>query len=93
MRSFRIVMAFLVLVAGAPLLARIGAGTIAHVYGCALELAAAKPCVVGGLDLSDFLAALSTVSGFLFATLPLLMALVLAWVLTELGSRYVNGRV
>jgi hypothetical protein len=93
MLSFRILMTVLVLATASPLLARYAAATIAHVYGCTPGMAATKPCVVGGVDLSDFLEALDKVSAFLFATLPLLMALVLAWVLTELGSRYVNGRM
>jgi hypothetical protein len=93
MRQFRILMTVLVLAAAAPLIARIAAGTITLVYGCTPGMAAAKPCVAGGVDLSGVLSALETASGFLFATLPFLVALVLAWVLTELGSRYVNGRV
>jgi hypothetical protein len=93
MRPFRILMTVLVLAAAAPLIARIAAGTIAHVYGCTSGMAAAKPCVGSGVDLSGALSALETASGFLFATLPLLIALVLAWVLTELGHRYVTHRI
>jgi hypothetical protein len=52
-----------------------------------------EACVVGGTELSGVLLALGTVSGFLFATLPFLVALLLAWVLTELAHRYVTRRL
>jgi hypothetical protein len=48
---------------------------------------------MAGIDVSGVLVALDTVSSVLFATLPFLMALVLAWVLTELGYRYVTRRM
>ncbi len=74
MRVFRIVMALLVLATGAPLIARLGAGLIARSTGCTLDMAAAKPCIVGGVDVSSALGVHVSVSGFLFATLPLLLA-------------------
>jgi len=93
MGLFRLVMAVLVLGTGAPLLARLCAGAISRVSGCTLDMTSVEGCVVGGTELSGVLLALGTVSGLLFATLPFLVALLLAWVLTEFAHRYVTRRL
>ena len=82
MRVFRAVMAVL-LVCLAPLLSMAAAEFIAQVNGCKLDLASVHPCVVGGRDIGHALLTLSMTGYFLFATMPAVFFIVIAWVLIE----------
>jgi hypothetical protein len=93
MRLFRILMGVLILLAALPLLSMVAADTIARFYGCVLDLAAPRPCMAGGADIGHGLFTLGMMGWFLFATMPVLLALVLAWILTELAYRYVTRRL
>jgi hypothetical protein len=93
MRLFRILMGVLILLAALPALSMVAAETIARIYGCALDLAAPKPCMVGGEDIGQGLFTLGMMGWFLFATMPVLVTLVLAWILTELVYRHVHRRL
>lgn len=93
MRLFRSLMVITILLAALPLLSMVAAETIARLYGCTLDLAAPKPCMAGGEDIGQGLFTLGMMGWFLFATLPVLLALVLAWILTELVYRYVYRRM
>jgi hypothetical protein len=84
MRAFRAVMAVLLLVCLAPLMSMAVAEFIAQVNGCKLDLAAVHPCVVGGRDIGHALLTLGMMGYFLFATMPAVFAIVIAWVLIEL---------
>lgn len=84
MRVFRAVMAVLLLVCLAPLLSMATAEFIAQVNGCKLDLASVHPCVVGGRDIGHALLTLGMMGYFLFATMPAVFAIVIAWVLIEL---------
>ena len=57
---------------------------IAQVNGCKLDLASVHPCVVGGRDIGHALLTLGMMGYFLFATMPAVFAIVIAWVLVEL---------
>ena len=77
-------MAVLLLVCLAPLLSMAVAEFIAQVNGCKLDLASVHPCVVGGRDISHALLTLGMMGYFLFATMPAVFTIVVAWVLVEL---------
>jgi hypothetical protein len=84
MRFFRFAMVILVLVALSPLFSMIAAGLVASIYGCPLDLASVKPCVVGGQDIGHGLFTLGMMGWFLFATLPAFLALSALWIVVEL---------
>jgi hypothetical protein len=84
MRLFRFAMVILVLVALSPLFSMIAAGLVASIYGCPLDLAASKPCVVGGEDIGHGLFTLGMMGWFLFATLPAFLTLSALWIVVEL---------
>lgn len=92
MRTFRIVMAIIILVALLPLLSMIAAEGVARLYGCTLDLAAPQPCMIGGEDMGHGLFVLGMMGWFLFATMPVLLMLTLAWILTELVYRHIGRR-
>jgi hypothetical protein len=93
MRLFRILMAVMVLACALPLLSRIAAGTVARLYGCTLDPESPRPCLAAGEDIGQSLFALGKLGSLLFATLPVLLSLVLAWILTELAYRHVTRRL
>lgn len=84
MRAFRAIMAVLLLVCLAPLLSMAVAEFIAQVNGCKLDLASVHPCIIGGRDIGHTLLALGMMGYFLFATMPTVLAIVIAWALVEL---------
>jgi hypothetical protein len=49
--------------------------------------------MVGGEDIGQGLFTLGMMGWFLFATMPVLVTLVLAWILTELVYRHVHRRL
>jgi hypothetical protein len=79
-------MVILILIALLPLISMVGADMIARIYGCTLDLASVKPCVVGGQDIGQGLFTLGMMGWFLFATLPVIFSLVLFWIIIEVAS-------
>jgi len=83
MRVFRALMAVALLVCLAPLLSMAAAEFIAQIYGCKVDLTAAHPCMVNGRDIGHTLLTLGMMGYFLFATMPAVVGIVVAWVLVE----------
>jgi hypothetical protein len=84
MRVFRILMVILVLATLMPFLSMLAADAIARFYGCELDLASVKPCLVGGRDIGEGLFTLGMMGWFLFATMPAFLGLAALWALVEL---------
>jgi hypothetical protein len=76
-------MVILILIALLPLISMVGADMIARIYGCTLDLASVKPCVVGGQDIGQGLFTLGMMGWFLFATLPAAAAIAAIWAAAE----------
>jgi hypothetical protein len=75
----------------APALAMGVAQAIASFNGCELDLASAKPCIVGGTDIGETLLTLGMLGYFLFATMPVLVGAVGLWVVVEI-VRWIASR-
>ena len=84
MRTFRAVMAILLLLGLAPLMSMAAAEFIAQVNGCKLDLTGAHPCIVAGQDIGHTLLTLGMMGYFLFVTLPAVTAVVGLWIVVEL---------
>ena len=91
MRIFRLVMLSLLLLTLIPLISIGAAEVMAHVYSCNLDLASAHPCMVGGEDIGEDLFTLGMMGWFLFATLPITLALAAFWIVVEI-VRWVKVR-
>lgn len=85
MRLFRCVMLVLVLMAAVPLVGWIASAVAESLLDCTAEGAS---CSAGGAVL-----ALAGASRFLFAALPILLALLIHWTLVELIYRRAFRRV
>jgi hypothetical protein len=74
----------IVLVAAAPLLIALGAGTYAASHGCVLHEGFVNPCIVGGRDVGKALYTLGVLGWFGIATIPLgviaLLTLIVVWI-------------
>ena len=72
------------LVAGAPMISVIIAGSIASWHGCTLHEGFVNPCVVNGRDIGETLYAMGVMGWFMLVTIPLgalgFIVWTLAWV-------------
>jgi hypothetical protein len=88
---FLLGLVLIVLVAAAPLLVTMGAGTYAASHGCTLHEGFVNPCIVDGRDVGQTLYKLGMVGWFSIATLPLgalaALVLIVAWIVTAVVSR------
>jgi len=69
------------LVAGAPMISVIIAGTIASWNGCTLHEGFVNPCVINGRDIGETLYAMGVMGWFMLVTIPLGALAFVAWTL------------
>jgi len=65
------VMLAIVLVAGAPVISVMIAGTVANAHGCDLDEGSIHPCVIGGTDYGSTLYTMAVAAWFGIVTLPI----------------------
>ena len=70
------------LVAGAPLISVMIAGSIASWNGCTLHEGFVNPCVINGRDIGETLYAMGVMGWFMLVTIPLGALAFIAWTLT-----------
>ena len=87
-----IVLAVILVVALAPLISVIIAGSIAEANGCALDEGSVHACIVGGNDMGSTLYAMGVMGWFMIATIPLGAGAVLVWVVVLIAHRLYWGR-
>lgn len=95
MRSVRALLIgyFLIaLVAGAPIISVMVAGSIASWNGCELHEGFRNPCIVNGTDIGDTLYTMGVLGWLMIATIPLGLAAVVAWTLIWYVVRRLTGR-
>lgn len=90
--AYWIVLAIILLVALAPVLSVIVAGTIADANGCALDEGSVHPCIVNGTDIGSTLYALGVMGWFMLATIPLGAGALLLWAVVLIAHRLYWGR-
>ena len=90
--AYWIVLAIILLVALAPVLSVIVAGTIADANGCALDEGSVHPCIVNGEDIGSTLYALGVMGWFMLATIPLGAGALLLWAVVLIAHRLYWGR-
>jgi hypothetical protein len=88
----------IVLLAGAPLIVAIGAGTYAEAYGCVLNEGFVNPCIVDGSDVGHTLYDLGMIGWFGSVTIPFgalaLIVLIVVWIVISAVNRpLTKGRV
>jgi hypothetical protein len=88
---FLIGLVSILLLAAAPLLVAMGAGTYADSHGCTLHEGFVNPCIVDGKDVGKTLYGLGMMGWFSIATVPLgalaALVLIVAWIVTAIVSR------
>jgi hypothetical protein len=87
-----IALAIILLVALAPVLSVIVAGSIADANGCALDEGSVHPCIVNGEDIGSTLYALGVMGWFMLATIPLGAGALLLWAVVLIAHRLYWGR-
>ena len=87
-----IVLAIILLVALAPVISVIVAGSIADANGCALDEGSVHPCVVNGVDIGATLYALGVMGWFMLASIPLGAGALLLWAVVLIAHRLYWGR-
>jgi hypothetical protein len=70
-RLFALLFVVIVVVGLLPLILAFGASYVADAAGCVLNEASAHPCLIGGIDFGETLAALFLMHWLALATLPL----------------------
>lgn len=83
MRTFRWVMAVLLLLCVVPVLCTLTADLIATVLGCELDLVAARECIVGGRDIGHALLVFGMLGYGQFFTTPIFILAATVWIVTE----------
>lgn len=89
---YLIVLAVILVVALAPLISVIIAGSIADANGCTLNEGSVHPCIVGGNDMGSTLYAMGMMGWFMIATIPLGAGAVLVWAVVLIVHRLYWGR-
>lgn len=88
---FLLALVLTLLLAVAPLIVTLGAGTYAANHGCVLHEGFVNPCIVDGQDIGQTLYQLGMVGWFAIATLPLGLGaaaiLILVWIITAVAAR------
>jgi hypothetical protein len=76
---YTLALALILLVALAPLISVMIAGTIAEANGCTLHEGFVNPCLVNGTDMGETLYAMGVMGWFMLATIPLGAMALVAW--------------
>ena len=76
---YGLALALILLVALAPLISVMIAGSIAETNGCTLHEGFVNPCMVNGTDMGETLYAMGVMGWFMLATIPLGAMALLAW--------------
>ena len=84
MRSFRVVMAVLLAVCILPFVSLLLAFAVADLGHCQLDEGSVHPCLIAGIDVGPALLVMSMAGWLGIATLPLLLATLVLWVVVEL---------
>jgi hypothetical protein len=74
-----VVLAVIVLVAGAPIISVVIAGVIASSHGCALNEGFVNPCVVGGEGIGETLYTMGVAGWFMLVTIPAGLIAAIVW--------------
>lgn len=85
-------LAIILLLALAPVISVIVAGSIADANGCALDEGSVHPCVVNGTDIGATLYALGVTGWLMLASIPLGAGALLLWGVVLIAHRLYWGR-
>ncbi|MDX2257293.1 MAG: hypothetical protein NW205_00095 [Hyphomicrobiaceae bacterium] len=81
---FRVGVIVAVLLALAPLICVVIAGTIADAHGCRLHEGFVNPCMISGEDWGKALYTMAVMGWFAIATLPLGAMAIVVWLVVEI---------
>jgi len=88
---FLLGLVLILLLAAAPILVAVGAGTYAANHGCVLHEGFVNPCIVDGKDVGQTLYQLGVLGWFAIATVPLGLGaaaiLIVAWIVVAVTAR------
>ena len=88
---FLLGLVLILLLAAAPILVAIGAGTYAASHGCVLHEGFVNPCIVDGKDVGQTLYTLGVLGWFGIATVPLgigaAAVLIVVWIIVAVTAR------
>ena len=87
-----VALAIILLVALAPVISVIVAGSIADANGCTLNEGSVHPCIVNGEDIGSTLYTLGMMGWFMIATIPLGAGALLLWAVVLIAHRLYWGR-
>lgn len=85
-------LALILLLALAPMISVVIAGSIAEANDCTLNEGSVHPCLVGGTDMGETLYAMGVMGWFMLGTLPLGAGALLVWAVVLVLHRLYWGR-